>query len=90
MAFKFSIHPRLICYKNLAAMWRSAFSVFGITDRDLRSIVANVNMQHYGYQSITTDAGGKTIKSQNPEKIKRIQSIFLYHVITNFVNMADR
>ena len=76
---------------NLAAMWRSAFSVFGITDRDLLSIVANhVNMQHYGYQGITTDAGGKTIKSQNPEKIKRIQSIFLYHMITNFVNMAGR
>ena len=54
----------------LAAMWRSAFSVFGITDRDLRSIIANVNMQHYGYQGITTNAGGKTIKSQNPEKNK--------------------
>ena len=61
-------------------MWRSAFSVFGITDRDLRSFVANVNMQHYGYQGITTDAGGKTIKSQNPEKIKRIQSyLFVPH-----------
>ena len=53
-------------------------------------LVANVNMQHYGYQGIITDAGGKTIKSQNPEKIKQIQSIFLFHVITNFVNMADR
>ena len=51
-------------------MWRSAISVFGITDRDLCSIFANVNMQHYGYQGITTDAGGKTIKSQNPEKNK--------------------
>ena len=61
-------------------MWRSALSVFGITDRDLRSIVADVNVQHYGYQDITTDAGGKTLKSQNPEN----------HVITNFVNMADR
>ena len=75
---------------NLAAMLRSEFSVFGITDRDRSSIVANVNMQHYGNQGITTDAGGKTIKSQNPEKIKRIQSIFLYRLITNFVNMADR
>ena len=56
-----------LLYK-LAAMWRSAFSVFGITDRDLRNIVANVNMQHYGYQGITTDAGGKTIKSQNQKK----------------------
>ena len=60
---------------NLAAMLRSAFSVFGITDRDLRSIVANVNMQHYGNQGITTDAGGKTIKSQNPEKIKTESSL---------------
>ena len=42
--------------------------LFGITDKDLRSILANVNMQHYGYQGITTDAGGKTIKSQNPKK----------------------
>ena len=70
-------------------MWRSVFSVLGITDRDLRSIVANVNMQHYGTR-VSQQAGGKTIKSQNPEKIKQIQSIFLYHMITNFVTMADR